>query len=67
MIKSLLYTHKILMDEILNTAGNFRTVEVGVGLHIAPQSNRVARLMGDLFSWLKDSDEHPLIKSSVFY
>ena len=66
-VKSLLYAHKMLMDEILNTAGNFRTVEVGVGRHIAPQSNRVAGLMGDLFSWLKDSDEHPLIKSSVFH
>ena len=66
-IESLLHAHKILMDEILNTAGNFRTVEVGVGRHIAAQSNRVAGLMGDLFNWLKDSDEHPLIKSSVFH
>jgi Fic family protein len=35
--------------------------------HIAPQPDLVPKLMVDLFSWLRDSDEHPLIKSCVFH
>ena len=55
------------MNSILTTAGNFRTVQVGVGNHIAPQSHLVPNLMIDLFDWLKNTDEHPLIKSCVFH
>ncbi|MDD2698217.1 MAG: Fic family protein [Arcobacteraceae bacterium] len=71
-IKELLRAHKILMSGILKTAGNFRTVNVGVGgkdgvTHIAPQPHFVPKLMEDLFDWLKNSDEHPLIKSCVFH
>jgi Fic family protein len=32
-----------------------------------PQSHFVPKLMNDLFDWLKNSDEHLLIKSSVFH
>jgi Fic family protein len=38
-----------------------------VGDHIAPQSHLVPQLMNDLFKWLKESDEHLLIKSCVFH
>lgn len=71
-LDDLLYAHKLLMNEMLKTAGNFRKVNVGVGgkdgvSHVAPQPDLVPKLMGDLFDWLKSSDEHPLIKSSVFH
>jgi Fic family protein len=66
-IDDLLYAHKILMNEILNTAGNFRSVNVQVGVHIAPQANMVNDLMVKLFSWLQDSDEHMLLKSCIFH
>ena len=66
-IRSLLEAHKILMDELLKTAGNFRSVNVQVGVHIAPPHGVVSDLMQDLFDWLKNSDEHPLIKSCVFH
>jgi Fic family protein len=71
-LDDLLYAHKLLMNEMLKTAGNFRKVNVGVGgengvSHIAPQPDLVPKLMVDLFSWLRDSDEHPLIKSCVFH
>jgi len=66
-VKSLLKAHKILMDEVLKTAGNFRSVNVQVGVHIAPPHGVVSDLMQDLFDWLKNSDEHPLIKSCVFH
>ena len=71
-VDDLLYAHKLLMGQMLKTAGEFRQVNVAVGgkdgvSHIAPQPDIVPKLMADLFSWLHNSDEHPLIKSSVFH
>ena len=55
------------MNEILNNAGNFRTSNVRVGEHIAPQAYLVSELMEQLFEWLKESDEHLLLKSCIFH
>ena len=66
-LDDLLLAHKILMDEILSTAGSFRSVNVKVGEHIAPQPTMVNELMINLFSWLKNSDEHMLLKSCIFH
>jgi len=71
-LNDLLKAHKILMKDILNTAGCFRSVNVGVGSsegvsHVAPPYGVVPDLMRDLFDWLKNSDEHMLIKSCVFH
>jgi len=66
-LNDLLKAHKILMGEILTTAGNFRNVNVKVGEHIAPKPSRVNDLMTNLFSWLKNSDEHLLLKSCIFH
>ena len=69
--EDLLQAHKILMNEILTTAGEYRRINVEVGdsgvSYIAPPYDRVPELMSDLFQWLKTSDEHPLIKSSIFH
>jgi Fic family protein len=66
-VSDLLKAHKILMNEILNNAGNFRTSSVKVGEHIAPQAYLVSELMEQLFKWLKNSDEHILLKSCIFH
>ena len=71
-LDDLLSAHQMLMGEILTKAGSFRTKNVGVGsnegvVHVAPPSKQVPNLMVDLFEWLKESDIHPLIKSSVFH
>ena len=71
-LNDLLKAHKILMNDILKTAGSFRNVNVGVGSsegvsHVAPPYGVVPDLMRDLFDWLKNSDEHMLIKSCVFH
>ena len=71
-LDNLLKAHKILMNDILKTAGSFRSVNVGVGSsegvsHVAPPFGVVPDLMRDLFDWLKNSDEHMLIKSCVFH
>ncbi len=71
-LTDLLNAHKIMMNGILKDAGMFRNINVGVGnkdevSHVAPPYKFVPNLMQDLFGWLKDSDEHPLIKSCVFH
>lgn len=65
--KDLLQAHKILMSEILTTAGTYRNTNVRVGEHIAPQSHLVPELMDQLFDWLKASGEHMLLKSCIFH
>ena len=70
---ALLEAHKVLMSDLIDDAGRYRSGGVGVMaddgrvLHMAPQANRVAKLMGGLLRWLGGCDEHPLIASSVFH
>lgn len=66
-LDDLLLSHEILMGDVLKTAGKFRNVNVQVGNHIAPKFSLVSGLMEQLFSWLKGSDEHLLVKSCVFH
>ncbi|MFT6927583.1 MAG: Fic family protein [Psychromonas sp.] len=70
--KSLLSAHKKLMLGLIDSAGQYRSGGVGViknskVIHMAPPANLVPRLMGDLFDWLANSDDHALIKSCVFH
>jgi len=70
--KDLLLAHKFLMQNILNNAGNYRHTNVGVGgkdgvTHVAPPPNMVPQLMGDLFDWLKHTDDHLIVASCVFH
>lgn len=62
----------MMMEALTDDAGRYRRSGVGVfgekGLvHMAPPPQRVPALMGDLFSWLKESDDHLLIRSCVFH
>jgi len=71
-LQDLLSAHKTLMTGLVSDAGVFRKKGAGVMsgenvIHMAPPASLVHRLMGDLFSWLKDSDHHSLIKSCVFH
>ena len=70
--KDLLKAHKFLMDALLNNAGKYRNTNVGVGgkdgvTHVAPPSNFVPQLMGDIFEWLNITDEHLLVVSCIFH
>ena len=70
--KDLLRAHGMMMEALTDDAGRYRRSGVGVfgekGLvHMAPPPQRVPALMGDLFSWLKESDDHLLIRSCVFH
>lgn len=70
--KSFLSAHKILMKGLLKDAGKYRRQSVGIVKggqveHLAPPYENVPFLMKDLFSYVKRSDELPLIKSCVFH
>ncbi len=68
----LLKAHKILMTALLSAPGRYRQGRVMVGgggevHHVAPPAARVPALMADLLEWIANTDEHPLIASSVFH
>lgn len=70
--KDLLKAHKLMMQDLVDNSGKYRTDGVGIFdgekvVHVAPPAKRVSELMYDLFEWLKTSDVHPLIKSCVFH
>ncbi len=69
---SLLKAHSIMALGLVDNPGHFRKSGVCVAgkegiAHIAPPSDRVPFLIDDLFEWLKNADDHILIKSSVFH
>ena len=72
-VKDLLKVHKLMMGGLVETAGAFRTGEVGVidgagnVIHRAPPAAQVPKLMKELFKWLNESGAHPLVKSCVFH
>jgi Fic family protein len=71
-ISSFLKAHKILMDGLIERPGTFRSEGVGIVKgskieHLAPPAENVHYLMKDLFDYLKNEDEIPLIKSCVFH
>lgn len=71
-VDDLLAAHKQMMSGLVPEAGVFRSGGVGVFkgnkvVHVAPPAKRVSTLIGNLFSWLKSTSTHPLIKSCVFH
>ncbi|MCQ2198329.1 MAG: Fic family protein [Paludibacteraceae bacterium] len=71
-LDDLLMAHKVMMEALIDRPGEFRTGGVGVFgergcVHLAPPADRVPMLMNDLFTWLKDSPDHLLIRSCVFH
>ena len=70
--KDLLLAHQTMMQSLVDNPGRWRTGGVGVFgeegcVHMAPPANRVPALMSDLFDWLKNGDDHLLIRSCVFH
>lgn len=68
----LLQAHALLMANLLDAPGQWRSGGVGIYrgeqlLHMAPPANRVPTLMADLLAWLRRTDAHPLVASSVFH
>jgi Fic family protein len=70
--KDLLAAHKRLMLGLVDHPGRYLSRGVGIAkgqrvVHIAPPAERVPGLMKNLLTWLKRTDEHPLISSCVFH
>lgn len=68
----LLKAHGLLMQGLIDDAGQFRQGGVGIYrgerlLHMAPPATRVGPLVDDLLGWLARTDLHPLIASCVFH
>ena len=68
----LLKAHGIFALGLVDNPGHFRKGGVCVmgrdGIsHVAPPAHRVPFLISDLFDWVKKSEDHILIKSSVFH
>jgi Fic family protein len=68
----LLAAHGLLMAGLVDDAGKFRSGGVGVYqdrrlVHMAPPAERVPHLMGDLLGWLKQTDVHPAVASSLVH
>jgi Fic family protein len=70
--KDLLQAHRLLMAGLLDHPGAWRTGSVGIMkgsevIHLAPPAANVSFLMRQLLDWLKATDLHPLVASSIFH
>ncbi len=70
--RSLLRAHSIMALGLVDNPGHFRKGGVCVAgkegiAHIAPPADRIPFLLDDLFEWLKNAEDHILIKSCVFH
>ncbi len=64
--------HAVLMHGLVDAPGSFRNGSVGIQrgrqvVHVAPPAERVPHLLDELLAWLKTTETHPLIASSVFH
>lgn len=71
-IKDLLKAHKVMMADLVKESGTFRSKGVGVYagtelIHAGTPPQYVPDLMRQLFTWLKESKLHPLVKSCIFH
>lgn len=71
-VKNLLLAHKMMMDGLVKEAGTFRSGNVGVYagtelIHAGTPAKYVPDLIQQLFTWLKESKLHPLVKSCIFH
>lgn len=70
--RDMLRAHAVMMSELIEDAGEFRSQGVGIFdgttlLHMAPPANLVSHQISELLDWYGHSTAHPLIKSAVFH
>lgn len=71
-VEDLLRAHGFMMGGLIHDAGRFRSGNVGVFagdvlIHAGTPARYVPSVMADLFGWLRETEAHPLISSSVFH
>lgn len=67
-----LKAHKFMTDKLIDSAGHYRSKGVGVWngealIHAGAHQDFVPKLVNGLLEWAKESDIHPLIKSSIVH
>ena len=70
--KDFLKAHEVMMEALIEEAGAYRSGTAGIKrgneiIHIAPPAENIVFLIRQLFSWMKSTEEHPLITSSVVH
>lgn len=70
--KHLLQAHALMMENLVDHPGSYRTGGVGISkgdqvVHVAPPASMVPGLVKDLLNWLKSTNVHPLISSCVLH
>jgi Fic family protein len=68
----LLKAHKYMTDKLIDSAGHYRSKWIGVWkgetlVHAGANQKFVPQLISDLLTWAKESDIHPLIKSTIVH
>ena len=71
-LEDLLAAHRLMMQDLVPEAGRFRSGNVGVYrqgqlIHAGTPAAYVPEVMAQLFDWLRQSPQHPLIKSCIFH
>jgi Fic family protein len=71
-VSNLLLAHRMMMDGLVKEAGSFRSGNVGVYagaklIHAGTPEKYVPDLIQQLFTWLKKSKLHHLVKSCIFH
>lgn len=71
-LTSFLKAHKLLMKGLIDRPGKLRSKSVGIAkgtvvAHLAPPPQNLQFLMKDLFDYVKNEDDHVLIKSCVVH
>ena len=71
-IKDFLFAHSILAKDLIENSGRFRDGDIGVYngenmIHMGANPKFVPTLIKDVFDWAKESEIHPLIKSSIVH
>jgi Fic family protein len=68
----LLAAHSVLMAGLVDKPGRFRTGAAGIQrgeqvVHVAPPAGNVRALINDLLTYVRQSEDHPLIAACVFH
>jgi Fic family protein len=72
IVEDFLKAHRLMTNGLVKETGRFRDSKVGVFsgtqvIHLGANPQFVPALVKDLFDWAKNSDIHPLVKSSVVH
>ena len=70
--KSFLEAHQLLMENLVENNGKYRKTGVGIVqgskvAHVAPPAENLPFLMNDLFDYIKNDEEIPVVKACVFH